>query len=303
MAKFKVVTRGDSDPHGKPRVYFTCHPDDFDKYFDKVCKDIFGVKEIDSAIYYTEDMSEPLDEKNVHIDLGRINLFLVPVTLKLLSDPCRAMQVDIAYAKEKNIPILPFIMETGLDSIYSLPCNFGERQYISPYSKDTTEISYKEKLEKHLSEVLLSNTMMEDIRKAFDTYVFLSYRKKDRAYANDLMKRIHEIPGCRDVAIWYDEFLALGESWRENIKNAMRMVSEKSNLFTIVITPNILEEYIDEEGKLRKNFVMEEEYPKAVDMQMSIFPAEMEDTNREQLGYKFDGIPAPVKIDDPVFAG
>ena len=87
MAKFKVVTRGDSDPHGKPRVYFTCHPDDFDKYFDKVCKDIFGVKEIDSAIYYTEDMSEPLDEKNVHIDLGRINLFLVPVTLKLLSDP------------------------------------------------------------------------------------------------------------------------------------------------------------------------------------------------------------------------
>lgn len=28
--------------NGKPRVYFTCHPDDFDRFFEKVCADIFA---------------------------------------------------------------------------------------------------------------------------------------------------------------------------------------------------------------------------------------------------------------------
>ena len=34
----KVRTRGDASPNGKRKVYFTCHPKDFDLYFDKVEK-------------------------------------------------------------------------------------------------------------------------------------------------------------------------------------------------------------------------------------------------------------------------
>lgn len=299
MAEFKVRTHGGSDPHGKPRVYFTCHPEDFDRYFDKVCEDVFKTQ--DCAIYYTADMSEPLDEVNRNVDLGRVNLLLVPVTFRLMNEPCRAMSVDIAYAKEKNIPILPFMMESGIDAVYSLPKNFGERQYLSPFSTDTTEVSYAEKLKKILEAILISDKMANRVRAAFDAYVFLSYRKKDRRYANELMRIIHNIPGCRDIAIWYDEFLTPSESWRENIKHAMEMVQEKSNLFTLLVTPNLLEEYLDENGNLKKNFVMETEYPKAREMGMDILPTEMVETDRDELNAKYDGIPEPVKSEDEHF--
>ena len=286
MAEFKVRTRGGAPAQGKARVYFVCHPADFDKYFDKVCEDVFVTH--DCAIYYTENMAEPLDETNITVDLGRMNLFVVPVTFRLMNEGCRAMSVDIAYAKEKNIAILPFMMESEIDAIYSLPKNFGERQYLSPFSSDTTEISYADKLKKYLDAVLISDEMAKRVRAAFDAYVFLSYRKKDRKHANELMKIIHNIPGCRDIAVWYDEFLTPGESFMENISRAM----QNSRLFALLVTPNLLEE---------GNFVMREEYPAAKNAGMDILPTEMEKTDRDRLRAKFIDIPEPVLASDVVF--
>ena len=33
MAALEYKTRGDSSPQGKQKVYFTCYPMDFEKYF------------------------------------------------------------------------------------------------------------------------------------------------------------------------------------------------------------------------------------------------------------------------------
>ena len=182
-------------------------------------------------------------------------------------------------------------MESGgeMDRLYSLEQNFGNRQYISPNSQDLTEISYGDKLKKHLEAVLLSDETAKRVRAAFDAYVFLSYRKKDRALANTLMRIIHSIPGCRDIAIWYDEFLTPGESFIQNIERAM----EKSSLFTLLVTPNLLEE---------GNFVMTEEYPAAKRSGMDILPTEMVKTDRNLLVAKFDELPEPVKADDEHFS-
>lgn len=50
---FSYKTRGNSTSKDKPSVYFTCHPEDFGRYFEKICEDIF--KTHDCAIYYTDD--------------------------------------------------------------------------------------------------------------------------------------------------------------------------------------------------------------------------------------------------------
>ena len=192
------------------------------------------------------------------------------------------MDSDIAYAKQKNIPILPFMMESGIDEIYARPEKFGERQYLSPYSTDTSEIRYDDKLKSYLESVLISDEMAKRVRAAFDAYIFLSYRKKDRRYANELMRIIHKNPECRDIAIWYDEFLTPGESFQENIQKALK----KSKLFALLVTPNLLEE---PDGK--PNFIMKEEYPSAVKYAMNILPAEMKTTDHEELQKKFPGIP------------
>ena len=287
MANIKYATKGNSLPNKKPRVYFTCHPEDFDKYFNKICDDIF--KTHDCAIYYTDDMTEAFDEQNLDTDLGSMNLFVIPVTFKLLTKPNRAMDFDLAYAKQKHIPVIPFMMESGIDEVYSRTDKFGELQYLNPYSTDLTEIRYEEKLKKHLESILISDEMAKKVRAAFDAYIFLSYRKKDRRYANELMKLIHAKPEFRDIAIWYDEFLTPGESFKENIS---KMLND-SKLFALLVTPNLLEE---PEGK--PNFVMKEEYPMAKEKAMNILPAEMEDTDKDELKSKFVGIPECVNPHD-----
>ena len=285
MATIKCRTKGDSSPNGKPRVYFTCHPEDFDRYFEKICEDIF--KTHDCTIYYTEDMTAVIAEADKETDLLSNNLFIVPVTFRLLSRPNRAMDEDIPTAMQAHIPVLPFMMEPGLDSVYAL--KFGEIQYLNPHSSDLTEIPYEEKLRKYLESTLISDELAKQVRAAFDAHIFLSYRKKDRRHANELMRLIHSHPACRDIAIWYDEFLNPAESFRENIEKNL----EKSKLFALLVTPNLLEE---PDGK--PNFVMGEEYPAARDSGIGILPAEMEKTDQELLGRKFPDIPPCVDPHD-----
>lgn len=288
MAKMLCRTKGTANPKGKPRVYFTCHPEDFNRYFNKICVDIFTTH--DCAIFYTEDMNAVIEEQDKATDLESNNLFIVPVTFRLLSHPNRAMGSDIPFAKEKHIPILPLMMEPGLDNLYAE--KFDELQYLNPYSTDLTEISYEEKLKKYLESVLISDEMAKRIRAAFDAYIFLSYRKKDRRYANELMRLIHTRPECRDVAIWYDEFLTPGESFRGNIEKIL----SSSKLFALLVTPNLLEE---PGGK--PNFVMGEEYPTAYRSGIDILPVEMEETDKEALAEKYQDIPLCVDPHDEAF--
>ncbi len=281
MASFRVETKNKVDIDKKPRVYFTCHPADFDKYFKKICEDIF--KTHDCAIYYTEDMSEIIAEDEKKVDLGRNNLFVIPVTFKLLTTPNRAMDHDIPYAFKEHIPVFPFMMELGIDEFYSKPDKFGKLQYLNPCSTDRTEISYEEKLKKYLESVLISDEMAQRVRAAFDAYIFLSYRKKDRKYANELMRLIHSYPECRDIAIWFDEFLVPGESFKENIEKML----DKCDLFALLVTPHLLEKVIDDNGNQRDNYVVSTELPlarkKKEEKDTDIFAVEMESTDKKGL--------------------
>lgn len=290
MAEFRVKTKGNANPHGKARVYFTCHPDDFERYFQRITDDILSAN--NCAVYYTQDMSAKIAENEKETDLGGCALFVVPITIKLMTTPNRAMDEDIAYAKKHNIPILPFMMEMEIVDIYSQQENFGERQFLNPYSVDNTEISYAEKLKKYLDALLISEETAKRIRAAFDAYVFLSYRKKDRAYANELMKLIHDIPAYRDIAVWYDEFLTPGESFEQNIKKALN----DSALFALLVTPSVLEE---KNGK--PNFVMGEEYPAAKKAKKQVVPVLMQKTDENELKKKFVGLPTPIAPNDKDF--
>ena len=283
MAAFVCRTRGDSSPQNKPRVYFTCHPEDMECSLDTILKDIFRTH--DCAVYYTGDMSAAMEEENRATDLGRMNLFVIAVTKKLLTTPNRAMDSDFPFAVKEHIPVLPIMMEDGLDSLYSRPDRFGEIQYLHPFSGDDTAIRYEEKLKKFLDSVLISDETAKRVRAAFDAYIFLSYRKKDRRYANELMRMIHDHPQYRDIAVWYDEFLTPGESFFKNIGRALG----DSKMFTLLVTPSLLEE---------PNFVMSEEYPAARQKNMDILAAEMESTDREKLRAKYEGIPDCVNPHD-----
>ena len=324
MTVLAVRTRGDAPAQGKARVYFSCHPEDFEVSFPLIAEDVFRTQ--NCAIFYERSYDQPLREKPdrpyagalfdsrvfeqasgpadgsasgpAHASasgaseapdadpddlLAQMQLFIFPVTSRFLRGHCRAYEYEYGFAMEHHIPVLPVLMEPGLAEYFAarlerLGEGYGQVQFLDRTSADPTEIPYAEKLQKRLAQVLASDETAQRVRAAFDAYIFLSYRKKDRRCARQLMELIHQIPGCRDIAIWYDEFLVPGEDWSAAIAEAMN----KSALVTLAVTPQITEP---------GNYIIDHEYPDAVASGKPIVPAEMQRTDRERLQSLFPGLP------------
>ncbi len=234
MSTFQYKTIANENPQGKPKVYFTSHPDDFKRYFEEVATTILNLQ--DCAIWYTPAPSGAPADPDLALLLSQMQLFVVPITSKLLTTPNRAMDFEIPLALNQHIPVLPLMMEQGLDETFAK--RFGDLQYLDPNNTDPTKRRFEEVLQAYLKSTLVSTEIADKVRAAFDAYIFLSYRKKDRRKAAELMRLIHANPLCRDIAIWYDEFLTPGEDFNE----AIGAVLEKSDLFALAVTPNLVNE-------------------------------------------------------------
>ena len=262
------------NPKDSAKVYFACHPQDREACFDALSQDLLtAAQQVGTTVtvWYREGQvnAEQLDA---------MQLVVVPVTRLLLQDRKACLEPEVCYARQKNIPILPILLEDVSPEQYSLPENFGQLQYLDPRQNDATALPYAKKLQDSLDTVLVTDQLRQQIRQAFGAYIFLSYRKKDRQAAQALMKRIHENEFCRDIAIWYDEFLTPGENFSQAIETAL----EKSKLFALVVTPNITEAH---------NYVVEHEYPMAQKCQKPILPLTCEPTEQAELKRSFADLP------------
>ncbi len=292
MFELKYRLRSDKEgepqanPKGRPYVYFTCHPVDFDRYFDSVCQELFATH--NCAVWYDPEHGARRTEHECEVQYAEMTLFVIPVTTKFLTEDSRARD-DFKFAIEHHRPILPLMQENGLDELFARVC--GDLQYLNRHEQDKTAIPYEEKLKKFLDSILISDEMAEKVRKAFDAYIFLSYRKKDREYAQKLMRLIHKNDFCRDIAIWYDEYLVPGENFNTAILDAIK----KSDLFALVVTPKLLEKPNE-----KPNYVMKPEYPEAKKAGKAILPVEMLSTEKDRLAMEFDGIPTPIAGENEV---
>ena len=256
------ITRGMSDPKGKPKVYFSCHPDDFERAFPLIPEDL--LRHANCAVWYDES-AVPDDAEETEENLKEMQLAVFAVTSRFLYEQNRAKDVELPLVQKLHIPVLPILLENGLELEFNRIC--AQIQVVSKYGTDPTATPYEEVLETFLDSILVGDDLAEKVRAAFDAYVFLSYRKKDRRHAQRLMRLIHENKEFRDIAIWYDEFLVPGEGFNEAIKDAF----EKSSLFAMAVTP-----HLEEKG----NYVMSVEYPMARDRRsenddFEIVPVEM----------------------------
>lgn len=281
--KLLYRTRGNSTPQGKPRVYYTGHPADLGAYAEEIFADI--LKSQNCAIWYDKEPEALADREEWQRELMQMQLIVVPVTSRFLYQPNRARDVEFPFAMERHIPVLPLIQEKSKNLVSDFNKRFGDLQMLNRLESDPTALPYEEKLEKFLSSVLVGDELAEKVRAAFDAYVFLSYRKKDRKYAQELMHLIHKNDFCRDIAIWYDEFLTPGENFNEAIGEALK----KCALFALAVTPNIVE---------NGNYVMAIEYPEAQKVGKPILPMEMETTDKQRLQNLFRDIPPCVDAHD-----
>lgn len=285
-----------TDISEKQKVFYFCHPNDTKEYSERVLNNeetYFGLISNDilsienCAIFYIVDVDNP----EYTAILESASMFTALVTDNFVYDRNDFTDSIMNFAKEHNKPILPIMVEPGLEEKFNN--DFEDLQLLDRSASDPTQISYKDKLKNYLNSVIISDELVNKVKNEFDSYIFLSYRKKDRKHAQKLMKLIHSDRKYHDIAIWYDEFLIPGENLKTSIDAAMA----KSDVFALAVTPNILEVY-KKGTETVKNFVMGVEYPDAVKLRKRIFPVELVPTDKEELKNKFTGIENCVNADD-----
>ncbi len=280
--ELKLKYRGSSDLKNRPKVYFCATERDFWLYFDSISDELLGTIN-NCVIYYDDGAGEVVSEQTREFELSQMNLFVIPVTAELLSGEESRATAEVHTAMAMRIAVLPIMQESGLDKKYSEL--FGTLQYLDRFTVDDTAIPYERKLNAFLRSVFVNADEVKRVQSAFRTYIFLSYRKKDREHANALMRRIHGVEGCDDVAIWYDEYLTPGESFDTSIERAL----DKCELFTLAVTPNLVNE---------KNYVMTTEYPMARGKGKKIIALECLPTDPAELKALYENVPDAVDVND-----
>ena len=107
-----------------------------------------------------------------------------------------------------------------------------------------------------------------DVTNAADLgVVFLSYRKKNVVYRNDVAR---DILDANDCAVWFDRNLTAGEDYNAEIDAAL----DRMNVFVLMVTPAAF----DPAG-----YVMKKEIPRAVERKIPIIPIILEETDMARL--------------------
>lgn len=264
MAELKVKTRMNATANGKKKVYFGCHPEDF-KYFEELSNDILKVEDAGFAIFYYEPSSGATDEERTD-SLLHCALYVCPVTKKFLNDKNAAFELEIKTAIKNNIRILPIVLEEGLEVQFDKI--FGSVHCL------VKQEGYEARLENFIRETVYTKKMVKKIRSAFDGYIFLSYRKKDREALQRFIKKLHNTEALQGLGIWYDDYLVPGENFDDSILKVM-----EESLFVVVnVTPNLLTE---------ENYVKTIENPYAVENNIPVYFIETEPTDHEELKKQF----------------
>ena len=248
-------TRGNASPKRRPRIYFCCHPADFNTCFGPIVNAVLQEKS-DVAIWYYDPASGIPTGESFLTDLRQMQLFVFPVTRHFLDESSSARDVELALALQEHIPILPLVVEAGLEeefdkkigNVHALSFPLAEGGKMPP--------AVGRLLRNIFPEPTQEEGLPDNVFGSFDAYLFLSYRKKDRAIAEKLIKMIRAKQPLDHTAIWFDEFIVPGEDYNEDIAAAIRGCS----VFLLLAT-----EHLNEVHKNKvNNYVIDKEIPAAI---------------------------------------
>lgn len=294
--EFFHKVRGNFSPNGLQKVFLSFHPADRSQ-MEQVASEILEIA--DCAIFY-HLTSASVKAKDINIEdyalkLKEMKLFVIVITTNYLTNDSLSKNLEFTFALEHNIPILPIAFESKLEELFAVEMNkirtgLGAIQLLNRTVSDKTEIPYDQKLARALNAILADQKQINMIKAAFVKRIFLSYRKKDRKYANELMRTIHSVPSLERTSIWYDEFLSSGERWDDQIKEALH----NSDVFLLLVTPFITEP---------DNYVIQKEYPEARSLKKPIISVNkvknaLHAPSMEELKKTFPGLKVFVDGDD-----
>ncbi len=275
--KYIIHEKDTKRVEGKEKVFISGNMQDI-QLIQQVVREVLEVR--DCKVYMLPPFEQEINEEEHLVSLKEMNLIIVVLSKRFFEETSLAREVELPFAIENQISILPIMVEEGVEEIFN--ATFGERHILNRKKED-----YIEKLQLYFNNLFADNELAKLVEKAFISSTFLSYRKKDSKYVNQLLHLIHQLDGCEDIAIWYDDFLVPGEDYNEEISYNLK----KSDFIILLVTPNLLED---------KNYVLDIEYPTAVQENKPIIPIELEPIDYDELYKKYPGLPKCVKVNDVI---
>lgn len=263
------------------KVFLTGTGNDLDRHRVQVTDHL--VRAMDCAVFYEEDPERPEDADYLN-DISGMQLVVVLVSEEFFHTECSARLRVLEHARAQNIPLLP--VKVGQISWAEYAEVFGKAEALNIASADDTRLSFDARLEQFKDAVLINDEEVAAIRGAFRGKIFLSYRKKDRKSALELMRVIHGRAENLDLSVWYDEYLIPGENYDATILETL----SDSDLFLLNVTPSLLEP---------DNYVVKKEYPDAVARGKKILAVEsVPVADRKALTAAFAGLDECIAIGD-----
>lgn len=92
-----------------------------------------------------------------------MNLLAVPVPARLLTRLSRTMSEDLPFALEHRIPVLPVLLEPGLETVCAFPDKFGRIRCLDREDPDPAHALWPKKLKKRLESLLFTRDTAERI--------------------------------------------------------------------------------------------------------------------------------------------
>lgn len=172
--------------------------------------------------------------------LQEFTLAVIAVSSRLLRSEQENTLKLIWALRESKVLLLPILLDSIDLSAYSQL--FGDLQYLDFQPDFLKRQNFESRMRSYLQSVILEPPLIEKIRSSFHSYIFVSYRKKDWAYAQDFLDFVQSLECTWDVGVWYDDFLMPGEDFSQQIFDQMK----RSELITLLVTPKL------EEKKLYK---------------------------------------------------
>lgn len=262
------------------KVYVCIHPADEGAYFESIKSDLLGINPDLSIWHYA------FDDTPEEVQLAEMDLFITIVTNKFLVDLSKGQfscYKALNLAKELHLPVLPIIQDGVSRESYKEV--FQTEQSISKISQKKNDIPYLERLKMVLDRFLLNNSEIEEIRRELPASIFLSYRKVDRQYIKTIMETIHADDRLQAVGIWYDEYLTPGEKYDEEIGKAIN----DCDIVLLMGTPNVIK---------KPNYVMDVEYPRALELKKKIVPVRLTKMKKRALEDHYSDTEEVIDIED-----
>lgn len=234
--------------------------------------DLFDCYKRDLIISYRNDVVVPNGSGANHsLRINDKTDILVAIISKNFFDKCESgfCMKEFQYALDESIPIIPIIIQNGVEKLFNKKCGKLELIY-------RDKESYSAILQETIHSILNEVELKSDIRNHLGSRIFLSYRRDDLLIAQKVMKSIHEVDIFENIGIWYDASLVPGKDFEKEIFDQI----DKCNCVLMIISNRIF---------AKNNYIMRE-YPIVKNKGIKILPYFVEDVDCNKLSMLYPGI-------------